>query len=299
MSNYKSGFVAIVGRPNVGKSTLLNRIVGQKIAIMSDKSQTTRNKIQGVYTTDEAQIVFIDTPGIHKPKHRLGDFMVATAYSAMREVDIVMFMVSADMKRGRGDDLIIERLKQSSVPVYLVINKIDTIHPDELLEIIDDYSKQMDFAEIVPISATEGNNFERLMETLVAQMPEGPQYFPEDQVTDHPERFIVSELIREKALFFTRDEVPHSVAVTIESMKRNENNKIEIQATIIVERDSQKGIIIGKGGKMLKLIGTKARLDIENLLGSKVYLELWVKVQKDWRDKKTHLTDFGYREEDY
>ncbi|MBP7086122.1 GTPase Era [Enterococcus aquimarinus] len=299
MSNYKSGFVAIVGRPNVGKSTLLNRIVGQKIAIMSDKSQTTRNKIQGVYTTDEAQIVFIDTPGIHKPKHRLGDFMVATAYSAMREVDIVMFMVSADMKRGRGDDLIIERLKQSSVPVYLVINKIDTIHPDELLEIIDDYSKQMDFAEIVPISATEGNNFERLMETLVAQMPEGPQYFPEDQVTDHPERFIVSELIREKVLFFTRDEVPHSVAVTIESMKRNENNKIEIQATIIVERDSQKGIIIGKGGKMLKLIGTKARLDIENLLGSKVYLELWVKVQKDWRDKKTHLTDFGYREEDY
>ena len=299
MSNYKSGFVAIVGRPNVGKSTLLNRIVGQKIAIMSDKSQTTRNKIQGVYTTDEAQIVFIDTPGIHKPKHRLGDFMVATAYSAMREVDIVMFMVSADMKRGRGDDLIIERLKQSSVPVYLVINKIDTIHPDELLEIIDDYSKQMYFAEIVPISATEGNNFERLMETLVAQMPEGPQYFPEDQVTDHPERFIVSELIREKVLFFTRDEVPHSVAVTIESMKRNENNKIEIQATIIVERDSQKGIIIGKGGKMLKLIGTKARLDIENLLGSKVYLELWVKVQKDWRDKKTHLTDFGYREEDY
>ena len=299
MSNYKSGFVAIVGRPNVGKSTLLNRIVGQKIAIMSDKSQTTRNKIQGVYTTDEAQIVFIDTPGIHKPKHRLGDFMVATAYSAMREVDIVMFMVSADMKRGRGDDLIIERLEQSSVPVYLVINKIDTIHPDELLEIIDDYSKQMDFAEIVPISATEGNNFERLMETLVAQMPEGPQYFPEDQVTDHPERFIVSELIREKVLFFTRDEVPHSVAVTIESMKRNENNKIEIQATFFVERDSQKGIIIGKGGKMLKLIGTKARLDIENLLGSKVYLELWVKVQKDWRDKKTHLTDFGYREEDY
>ena len=299
MSNYKSGFVAIVGRPNVGKSTLLNRIVGQKIAIMSDKSQTTRNKIQGVYTTDETQIVFIDTPGIHKPKHRLGDFMVATAYSAMREVDIVMFMVSADKKRGKGDDLIIERLKQSDVPVYLVINKIDTIHPDELLAIIEDYSKQMDFAEIVPISATEGNNFERLMETLIAQMPEGPQYFPEDQVTDHPERFIVSELIREKVLTFTRDEVPHSVAVTIESMKRNENNKVEIQATIIVERDSQKGIIIGKGGKMLKLIGTKARLDIENLLGSKVFLELWVKVQKDWRDKKTHLTDLGYREEDY
>ncbi|MHC5268087.1 GTPase Era [Enterococcus sp. LJL98] len=299
MSNFKSGFVAIVGRPNVGKSTLLNRIVGQKIAIMSDKSQTTRNKIQGVYTTEEAQIVFIDTPGIHKPKHRLGDFMVATAYSAMREVDIVMFMVSADKKRGKGDNLIIERLKQSKVPVYLVINKIDTVHPDDLLEIIEDYSQQMDFAEIVPISATEGNNFDRLMETLVSQMPEGPQYFPEDQVTDHPERFIVSELIREKVLFFTRDEVPHSVAVTIESMRRNENDKVEIQATVIVERDSQKGIIIGKGGKMLKLIGTKARLDIEHLLDDKVYLELWVKVQKDWRDKKTHLTDFGYKEDEY
>ncbi|MEG0294018.1 GTPase Era [Enterococcus sp.] len=299
MSEYKSGFVAIVGRPNVGKSTLLNRIVGQKIAIMSDKAQTTRNKIQGVLTTEEAQIIFIDTPGIHKPRHRLGDFMVETAYSAMREVDIVMFMISADQKRGKGDDLIIERLKKSHVPVYLVINKIDKIHPNDLLAIIDDYSKQMDFAEIVPISATEGNNFERLMETLTSQMPEGPQYFPDDQITDHPEYFIVSELIREKVLFFTHDEVPHSVAVTIDSMKRNENKKIEIQATVIVERDSQKGIIIGKGGKMLKLIGTKARLDIEHLLGDKVFLELWVKVQKDWRDKQTNLKDFGYREDEY
>lgn len=299
MTNFKSGFVAIVGRPNVGKSTLLNRIVGQKIAIMSDKAQTTRNKIQGVYTTDNEQIVFIDTPGIHKPKHRLGDFMVETAYSAMREVDVILFMVNADQKRGKGDDLIIERLKNSSVPVYLVINKIDKIHPDALLEQIEDYSSQMVFAEVVPISATQGNNFERLMATLIAHLPEGPQYFPDDQITDHPERFIVSELIREKVLFFTRDEVPHSVAVTIDSMKRNENNKIQIQATIIVERDSQKGIIIGKGGKMLKLIGTKARLDIEHLLGDKVFLELWVKVQKDWRDKQTHLKDFGYRNEDY
>lgn len=299
MTNFKSGFVAIVGRPNVGKSTLLNRIVGQKIAIMSDKAQTTRNKIQGVYTTDNEQIVFIDTPGIHKPKHRLGDFMVETAYSAMREVDVILFMVNADQKRGKGDDLIIERLKNSSVPVYLVINKIDKIHPDALLEQIEDYSSQMAFAEVVPISATQGNNFERLMATLIAHLPEGPQYFPDDQITDHPERFIVSELIREKVLFFTRDEVPHSVAVTIDSMKRNENNKIQIQATIIVERDSQKGIIIGKGGKMLKLIGTKARLDIEHLLGDKVFLELWVKVQKDWRDKQTHLKDFGYRNEDY
>lgn len=299
MLEHKSGFVAIVGRPNVGKSTLLNRIVGQKIAIMSDKAQTTRNKIQGVYTTPEAQLIFIDTPGIHKPKHRLGDFMVESAYSALREVDAVLFMISADQKRGRGDDFIIERLTNVQSPVYLIINKIDKVHPDESLGIIEDYSAQMPFAQVVPISATEGNNVDRLMEVLIAEMPEGPQYFPDDQVTDHPEYFIVSELIREKVLFLTRDEVPHSVAVVVDSMKRNENDKIQIQATIIVERDSQKGIIIGKGGKMLKEIGTKARKDIENLLGDKVFLELWVKVQKDWRDKRVYLQDFGYRKEEY
>lgn len=296
---HKSGFVAIVGRPNVGKSTLLNRIVGQKIAIMSDKAQTTRNKIQGIYTVPEAQIVFIDTPGIHKPKHRLGDFMVETAYSALREVDAILFMVSADQKRGKGDDFIIDRLKSMNSPVYLVINKIDTVHPDELLGIIEDYANQMTFAEVVPISATEGNNVERLMNVLVDQMPEGPQYFPDDQITDHPEYFIVSELVREKVLLLTRDEIPHSVAVVVDSMKRDENDKVHIQATIIIERDSQKGIIIGKGGKMLKQIGTKARQDIEHLLDDKVYLELWVKVQKDWRDKKVHLQDFGYRKDDY
>lgn len=298
MSEHKSGFVAIVGRPNVGKSTLLNRIVGQKIAIMSDKAQTTRNKIQGVYTTDDAQLIFIDTPGIHKPKHRLGDFMVEAAYSALREVDAVLFMVSADQKRGRGDDFIIERLKTSAVPVYLVINKIDKVHPNDLLAIIDDYQQTMTFKEIIPISATEGNNVEHLMEMLVEQMEEGPQYFPEDQVTDHPEYFIVSELVREKVLLQTRDEVPHSVAVVVDSMKRDENDKVRVQATIIVERDSQKGIIIGKGGKMLKTIGTTARKDIENLLGDKVFLELWVKVQKDWRDKQVYLQDYGYRKED-
>lgn len=299
MTEHKSGFVAIVGRPNVGKSTLLNRIVGQKIAIMSDKAQTTRNKIQGVYTTEEAQLIFIDTPGIHKPKHRLGDFMVETAYSALREVDAVLFMIAADDKRGRGDDFIIERLKNVDSPVYLIINKIDKVHPDQLLGIIDDYRQQMDFKEIIPISATEGNNFETLMKTLVSQMPEGPQYFPDDQITDHPEYFIVSELVREKVLLLTRDEVPHSVAVVVDSMKRNEDDKVHIQATIIVERDSQKGIIIGKGGKMLKNIGSKARRDIELLLGDKVYLELWVKVQKDWRDKQIYLTDYGYKSEDY
>ena len=297
MTTHKSGFAAIVGRPNVGKSTLLNRVVGQKIAIMSDKAQTTRNKIQGVYTTPDAQIVFIDTPGIHKPKHRLGDFMVETAYSALREVDVTLFMISADQKRGKGDDFIIERLRKNETPVFLVINKIDKVHPDELLAIIEDYAAQMTFAEIVPIS--EGNNFETLMRLVIDQMPEGPQYFPEDQITDHPEYFIVSELVREKVLLLTRDEVPHSVAVVVDSMKRDENDKIHIQATIVVERDSQKGIIIGKGGKMLKQIGTKARLDIEHLLDDKVYLELWVKVQKDWRDKQTFLTDYGYRNDDY
>lgn len=298
MTEHKSGFVAIIGRPNVGKSTLLNRIVRQKIAIMSDKAQTTRNKIQGIYTTPEAQIVFIDTPGIHKPKHRLGDYMVETAYSALKEVDAVLFLVSADQTRGRGDDFIMERLKSSQAPVYLVVNKIDTIHPDELLPLIEDYSNQMDFKEVVPISATEGNNVEHLLDMLVSRLPEGPQYYPEDQVTDHPEYFIVSELIREKVLLLTREEVPHSVAVTVESMKKDEYEKIHVQATIIVERDSQKGIIIGKGGKMLKDVGIKARKDIENLLGNKVYLELWVKVQKNWRDKQTFLQDYGYRKMD-
>ena len=296
---FKSGFVAIIGRPNVGKSTLLNRVVAQKIAIMSDKAQTTRNKIQGVYTTENEQIVFIDTPGIHKPKTKLGDFMVETAYSALREVDAILFMVSADQPRGRGDDFIIERLRNTKAPVYLVINKIDTVHPDQLLPIIDDYRKELDFKEIVPISATEGNNVDTLLTTLTGDLPEGPQFYPDDQVTDHPEYFIVSELIREKILHMTEQEVPHSIAVITESMKRDEFDKVHIQASIVVERDSQKGIIIGKGGKMLKNIGIKSRKDIENLLGNKVYLELWVKVQKNWRDKNKDLQNFGYKEMDY
>ncbi|MCO8290447.1 GTPase Era [Tetragenococcus halophilus] len=299
MTEHKSGFVAIIGRPNVGKSTLLNRIVGQKIAIMSDKAQTTRNKIQGVYTTDNMQIVFIDTPGIHKPKHRLGDYMVNEAYGALQEVEAVLFMVNADEKRGKGDNLIIERLQKLDVPVFLVVNKIDKIHPDDLLAVIQDYSTQMDFAEVVPLSATQGNNFETLMQLLEEQIPEGPQYFPKDQITDHPEYFIVSELVREKVLLFTQEEIPHSVAVVVDSMKRDENDKIRIQATINVERDSQKGIIIGKGGKMLKQIGIRARQDMEKMLGDKVYLELWVKVQKDWRDKQRTLDDFGYKKETF
>lgn len=285
---FKSGFVAILGRPNVGKSTFLNYVMGQKIAIMSDKAQTTRNKIMGIYTTDEEQIVFIDTPGIHKPKTALGDFMVESAYSTLREVDTVLFMVPADEKRGKGDDMIMERLKQANVPVILVVNKIDKVHPDQVLEQIDDFRHQMDFKEIVPISATQGNNVNRLMEILKENLDEGFQYFPADQITDHPERFLVSEMIREKVLLLTREEIPHSVAVVIESMKRDElTDKVHIRATIMVERDSQKGIIIGKQGAMLKKIGSMARRDIELMLGDKVFLETWVKVKKNWRDKKT------------
>lgn len=298
-TQFKSGFVSLVGRPNVGKSTLLNRFVGQKIAIMSDKAQTTRNKIQGVLTTKEEQIVFIDTPGIHKPKHRLGDFMVKTALSTFNEVDVVLFLVNVTEKRGPGDDFIIEKLQYVESPVFLVLNKIDQVHPDELLPIIEDYRQQMDFAEIVPISATEGNNVDHLHKTISSYLQEGPQFYPEDQVSDHPEYFIVSELIREKVLERTREEVPHSVAVVVESMKREENEKVVVNATIIVERKSQKGIIIGKQGKMLKDIGMNARRDIERLLGDKIYLDLWVKVQSDWRDKQSHLRDYGYNRDEY
>lgn len=297
---FKSGFVAILGRPNVGKSTFLNRVMGQKIAIMSNKAQTTRNKIMGIYTTETEQIVFIDTPGIHKPKTALGDFMVESAYSTLREVDTVLFMVPADEKRGKGDDMIIERLKEAKVPVILVINKIDKVHPDQLLEQIDDFRDQMDFKEIIPISALQGNNVDRLLTVLTENLEEGFQYFPEDQITDHPERFLVSEMIREKILTLTKQEVPHSVAVVVDLMKRDpETDKIHIQATIMVERNSQKGIIIGKHGAMLKKIGTLARRDIEIMLGDKVYLETWVKVKKNWRDKKLDLADFGYNEKEY
>ncbi|MCI3029516.1 MAG: GTPase Era [Desemzia incerta] len=297
--SYKSGFVSIVGRPNVGKSTFLNRVVGQKIAIMSDKAQTTRNKIQGIYTTKEEQIIFIDTPGIHKPRHRLGDFMVDSALSSFKGVEVILLMVNATEKRGPGDNFIIEKLKDSSTPVFLVINKIDEVHPDKLFAIIEDYKTTMDYAEIVPISAKEGNNVQTLLAQVKKYLPEGPQFYPEDQVTDHPEYFIISELIREKVLELTREEIPHSVAVVVEGIERNENDKVQVHAAVIVERSSQKGIIIGKGGKMLKDIGIRARKDIEILLGDKIYLDLWVKVQKDWRDRQTNLQDFGYRKDDY
>ncbi|KRN88868.1 GTPase Era [Ligilactobacillus ceti] len=296
---FHSGFVAILGRPNVGKSTFLNRVVGQKIAIMSDKAQTTRNKIQGIYTSDDAQIIFIDTPGIHKPKSRLGDFMVESALSTLNEVDAILFMVNATQKRGPGDNFIIERLKNVKKPIYLVINKIDQIHPDRLLEIMDDYRQTLDYKEIFPISALEGNNCPELVDCLINDLPEGPQFYPEDQITDHPERFIASELIREKVLHLTREEIPHSVAVVVERIAREDEEKVLIQATIMVERKSQKGIIIGKGGSMLKKIGVLARKDIELMLGDKVYLELWVKVQPNWKDRKIDLASFGYKQDDY
>ena len=296
---YKSGFVSIIGRPNVGKSTFLNRIIGQKIAIMSDKPQTTRNKIQGVYTENDSQVIFIDTPGIHKPKHKLGDFMVKMAQTTLKEVDIVLFMVNAVEGFGRGEEFIIEKLKETKQPVFLVINKIDQVHPEQLLELIDQYRKLHDFAEIVPISALDGNNVESLIGTIKKYLPEGPQYYPDNQVTDHPERFIIAELIREKVLHLTREEVPHSVAVVIDEIQKREGGAVYINATIVVERPSQKGIIIGKQGKMLKEVGKRARFDIEALLGSKVFLEVWVKVQKDWRNKMSQLRDLGFREDEY
>ena len=297
--SFKSGFVAIVGRPNVGKSTFMNYVLGQKIAIMSDKAQTTRNKIQGVYTKDNAQIVFLDTPGIHKPKHELGEFMVKSAYSALKEVDAVLFMVNVSEKRGPGDDFIIEKLKGIKTPIFLVLNKIDLVTPEVLLERVESYKDALDFAGVFPISVLQGNNVNELMEALIEALPEGPQYYPADQITDHPEYFVVSELIREKILQLTQEEIPHSVAVTVDKMQKDEFDKVHVYANIIVERKSQTSIIIGKGGRLLKEIGTRARRDIQQLLGNKVYLELWVKVEKDWRKRKSNLQEYGYKETDY
>jgi GTP-binding protein Era len=292
---FKSGFVSIVGRPNVGKSTLLNQVVGQKVAIMSDKPQTTRNKIHGVYTTEHSQIVFLDTPGIHKPQSKLGDYMLKVTESTFREVDAVLFLVDVVEGIGGGDRYIIEQLKKVETPVILVLNKIDQVHPEALLPIIATYKDLHSFVQIVPISAINGNNVSALLEQINQYLPEGPQYYPSDQVTDHPEQFVCAELIREKILHLTREEVPHSIAVAIEDMRVENNGVVRISAVIFVERDSQKGIIIGKKGALLKEIGRRARHDIEALLGSKIFLELWVKVKKDWRNQERVLKDLGFR----
>ena len=298
MREHPSGFVAIIGRPNVGKSTFMNRILGEKIAIMSPKAQTTRNKINGIYTTPDAQIVFVDTPGIHKPKNELDDYMDKAALSTLNQVDAILFMVAADEQKGAGDAYILRQLAEVKKPVYLILNKIDLVKPDDLLPLIESYQHDYHFAQVFPISATMGNNVDELLNSLTATLPEGPQYYPEDQLTDHPEYFVVGELIREKILELTRDEVPHAVAVQVERMKDREGGKLQIEAYIIVERDSQKGIIIGRGGQMLKQIGIRARRDIENLLGDKVNLKLWVRVQKNWRDNNAYLKSLGYNMKD-
>ncbi|NDI33713.1 GTPase Era [Chengkuizengella sediminis] len=292
--SHKSGFVSIIGRPNVGKSTFLNQVIGQKIAIMSDKPQTTRNKIQGVYTQEDTQIVFIDTPGIHKPKSKLGRYMLSIVENTLSEVDVILFVVDVEQGIGQGDRYIIEQLKTVRTHVILVLNKIDLVHPEKLLPTITSYKDLYDFAEIVPISAKMGNNIQPLLDQIRKYLPEGPRYYPEDQVTDHPEQFICAELVREKLLEVTREEVPHSIAVQIEQMKKEDNGVVHISALIFVERKSQKGIIIGKHGAVLKEIGRKSRQDMQRLLGSKIFLELWVKVKKDWRNQDVVLKDLGF-----
>jgi GTP-binding protein Era len=293
---HKSGFVTLIGRPNVGKSTLLNGLVGQKIAITSSKPQTTRNLIQAILTQPEGQIVFIDTPGIHKAKSRLGEYMVNIAEQSFKDVDVILWLVEPSNFIGAGEKHIIEQLQRIITPVILVINKIDMVKKDELFVIIDTYRQAMDFAEIVPISAWENENTPELLKCIMEYLPEGPPYYDEDTITDQPERQLIAEIIREKALHALSEEVPHGIAVVIEIMKKR-GKIFDITAVIICERDSHKGIIIGKKGEMLKKIGTNARFEIEKLLERKVNLQLWVKVKKDWRDSEFLLRDFGYRQE--
>jgi len=297
IKNFKSGFVAIIGRPNVGKSTLLNRFIGEKVAIVSNKPQTTRNKIQGILSGEDYQIIFIDTPGIHAPKTKLAENMVGTAEAASRGVDIVLFMIEPKVKPRPADLELAEKLLQGNTPVFLVINKTDTVPKPELLSVINAY-KGFTFREIIPMSALKGENADNLLETIIAYMPEGPRYFDSDAYTDKPERFIAAEFIREKALFLLQDEIPHGIAVDIESMKERPKRAImDIEATIYCERESHKGIVIGKNGKVLKEIGTKARHDIARLLGCEVNLQLWVKVKENWRDSELYIKNFGLRQE--
>jgi GTP-binding protein Era len=291
---FKSGFVAVVGRPNVGKSTLVNSLIGQKIAIMSDKPQTTRNKILCILNLPDAQLLFLDTPGIHKPRHKLGEYMVRTAENTLREVDVVLFVVDATEEPGAGEEYILERLAAVTTPVILVINKIDKLPRAQVLPIIGRYAARRDFTAVVPVSALARTNLDGLTGEIKKHLAPGPKYYPDDMITDQPERLLIAELIREKVLQLTREEVPHSIAVDIEEVATRQSGDLYVRAVIYVERDSQKGIVIGAGGAVLKEAGRLARLDVENLLGSKTYLDLWVKVKKDWRNRRGVLKSLGY-----
>jgi len=294
-SVFRSGFVAIVGRPNVGKSTLLNAMVGQKIAIMSNRPQTTRNQIRGVLTRDEGQIIFIDTPGIHKPKHRLGQYMVEAAENTLSGVDLILFVVDATEPHHEADKYVLERLQSVKTPVFLVINKVDSAVKPEVLQMMANYKDLYAFRELIPVSAKDGTQLKPLEQLIMALLPEGPKYYPDGMITDHPERFIISESIREKVLRLTREEVPHSVMVDIEQLEhRADRDMLYVNAVIYTERNSQKGILIGKQGAMLKRVGELARTDLERLLGTKIFLELWVKVKKDWRNEPSLLRRWGF-----
>jgi GTP-binding protein Era len=292
---FKSGFITIIGRPNVGKSTLLNSIMGEKLSIVSCKPQTTRNNIQTILTEKDFQLIFVDTPGIHKPKHKLGEYMVKIAQDSIKEVDLILFLTNPDDEIGKGDMFILEQLKQYNVPVFLVLNKIDENTQERVAKSLSNYSQILDFKEIIPISALKGKNVDALKELMVKYMPEGPKYYPDDMITDQQERFVVAETIREKALRLLSQEVPHGTAVEIISMKKDKKGIYQIDATILCEKDSHKGIIIGKNGAMLKKISTYARQDIEKFLGTKVNLKLWVKVKKEWRDSSSLLKELGYK----
>ena len=294
--SFKSGFAALVGRPNVGKSTLMNRLVGQKIAIISDKPQTTRHKIHSVLTRDDAQIVFLDTPRIHKAKHMLGQHMVGLALGTLKEIDVILFLSAAE-KPGTGDQYIIDQFKNVSTPVILVLNKIDLVEKPDILPLIDMYRQLYPFQEIIPVSAIKGDNLDRLTELVVGYLPSGPKYYPDNMITDKPERFIMAEIIREKVLHLTSQEIPHSVTVEVEEVEDRPNNLVALRAVIYTERDSQKGILIGKHGSMLKEIGKRSREEMEALFGSRIFLQLWVKVKSDWRNNEKYLRSFGFLSE--
>lgn len=295
--SFKSGFVAVVGRPNVGKSTLINSLIGQKVLIMSDKPQTTRNKIMCVLTQEDGQILFIDTPGIHKPKHKLGEMMVQAAQSTLREVDVILMVADGSAEFGAGEEYILEQLKNVRTPVILAINKIDLLRKEAIFPIIRQYQERFAFQAIVPISALEHIQLEALVQEIKTHLEAGPQYYPEDMLTDQPERLVIAEMIREKVLQLTREEIPHAIAVEIEEIKTRPNEDLYVRAVIYVERESQKGIVIGAKGGLLKEIGRLAREDVQALLGSKVYLDLWVKVKKDWRNRDAVLRSLGYKGE--